>query len=145
MISNHGDVYEEIIKSCIKIQCKDEKKSNIKRIFYKQPTWASAQVFQLTPQLAFQEFLFKLLIFHIAILSYIFLFCFQIPIIKKVCPNIKFIFNTRHPKSSLVSFNQMAKSSVLSNVLKYDLKIGMHQLAPLPYNDPQGDKSYSFR
>ena len=33
----------------------------------------------------------------------------------------------------------MAKSSVLSNVLKYDLKIGMHQLAPLPYNDPQGD------
>ena len=34
----------------------------------------------------------------------------------------------------------MAKSSVLSNVLKYDLKIGMHQLAPLPYNDPKGDK-----
>ena len=67
LISNHGDVYEEIIKSCIKIQCKDEKKSNIKRIFYKQPTWASAQVFQLTPQLSFQEFLFKLLIFHIAI------------------------------------------------------------------------------
>ena len=61
LISNHGDEYEQIIKSCIKIQCKDEQKSNIKRIFYKQPTWASAQVFQFDriSQHAFQEFLFK--------------------------------------------------------------------------------------
>ena len=39
-------------------------------------------------------------------------------------------------KSSLVSFNKMANASVLSDVLKYDIKIGMHQLAPLPYYDP---------
>ena len=30
----------------------------------------------------------------------------------------------------------MANASVLSDVLKYDIKIGMHQLAPLPYDDP---------
>ena len=50
------------------------------------------------------------------------MFSLQIPIIRKVCPNIKFIFNTRHPNASLVSFNQMAKASVLSNILKYDIR-----------------------
>ena len=44
LISHQGTDYEEIIKACIRIQCKPEKKSYIKRIFYKQATWASAQV-----------------------------------------------------------------------------------------------------
>ena len=44
LITHQGDDYENIIKACIKIQCKDENESKIKRIFYKQATWASAQV-----------------------------------------------------------------------------------------------------
>ena len=63
---------------------------------------------------------------------------FQIPIIKKMCPNVRFVFNSRHPKPSLASFYQMATSPVFVSSLKFEVKQMMHQLPPLPYEDSNG-------
>ena len=65
-------------------------------------------------------------------------FSLQIPIIKQMCPNIRFVFNTRHPKTSMTSFYRMATSPVFVSSLKYEVKQMMHQLPPLPYDDSTG-------
>ena len=38
------DTYANIIKACIKLQCKNELNSTINRILFKQPVWGSAEV-----------------------------------------------------------------------------------------------------
>lgn len=62
----------------------------------------------------------------------------QFPLMKKVCPGIKPVFITRHPKPSVVSFYKMATGPVFVESLKAELPKLMQQLTPLPYHDPTG-------
>ena len=62
----------------------------------------------------------------------------QVDLVKKACPKIKFVFNTRNPKSNLISFYQMGMSPVVADALEFDSTRIVHRLCPMPVNDPTG-------
>ena len=95
------EVYENIIKSCVKIQCKNELNKKVDRILFKQAVWGSAEM----------------------------------EIITRAFPKMKFIFNTRHPRSSIVSFYQMSSAPLFQSALKFQAGKLMQRLPPFPLHD----------
>ena len=95
------EVYENIIKSCVKIQCKNELNKKVDRILFKQAVWGSAEM----------------------------------EIITRAFPKMKFIFNTRHPRSSIVSFYQMSSAPLFQSALKFQAAKLMQRLPPFPLHD----------
>ena len=100
-VPKQGKVYENLIKACIKIQCKNELNKKVDRILFKQAVWGSAEM----------------------------------NIITRAFPKMKFIFNTRHPRSSIVSFYQMTNAPLFQSALKFQAQKLIQRLPPFPLND----------